>query len=252
MSSLGSNGKCATCALGQFCLPVGMSAEDTARLDTLARDRRRLTKGALLFEQGAPLSAVYAVRLGTLKTQCALSDGREQVTGFHLPGEIIGLDALGSGKYCSSATALEDSEVCVLPVAELETLARQIPTLQAQLHRLMGREIGEGHLHFLSLGQMRAEERLANFLLHLSERYALRGYSASEFNLRMSREDLGSYLGMKVETVSRLFTRLMETGVLQVKQRHVKFIDMASVCALAGRAPIDIQPCPQTAPFEAD
>ena len=245
MSAPAFSNKCSTCALGQFCLPVGLSAEEATRLDALARDKNRLKKGAALFEQGMPISAVYAVRLGTLKTACALPDGRSQVTGFHLPGEIIGLDAVGGGAYPSSALALEDSEVCVIRVGELDSLARQLPTLQTQFHRLMSREIGQGHLHFLSLGSMRAEERLANFLLNLSDRYALRGYAATEFNLRMSREDIGSYLGMQIETVSRLFSRFVESGLLLVKQRHVKFIDVEGLRQLAGRAPISGAHCPQ-------
>ncbi|MEY3201698.1 MAG: hypothetical protein RIR70_1248 [Pseudomonadota bacterium] len=239
--------KCSTCALGQFCLPVGLNAEESLRLDALARDKLRLKKGEPLFEQGAVTSAVYAVRLGTLKTSAALADGRSQVTGFHLPGELIGLDAIGAGAYPSSALALEDSEVCVIRVTELDTLSRQLPGLQAQYHRLMSREISEGHLHFLSLGSMRAEERLANFLLNLSDRYALRGYAANEFNLRMSREDIGSYLGMQIETVSRLFSRFVDSGLLQVKQRHVKFIDIDGVRQLAGRAPITSHTCPHNA-----
>lgn len=244
MTLAGFSSKCSTCALGQFCLPVGLNAEEAARLDALARDKLRVKKGAPLFEQGTPISAVYAVRLGTLKTSCTLSDGRSQVTGFHLPGEIIGLDAVGSGAYLSSAVALEDSEVCVIRVGELESLSRQLPTLQSQFHRLMSREISEGHLHFLSLGSMRAEERLASFLLNLSDRYAVRGYAASEFNLRMSREDIGSYLGMQIETVSRLFSHFSESGLLQVKQRHVKFIDVEGLRQLAGRAPMPTHACP--------
>jgi len=227
--------KCSTCALGQFCLPVGLNAEESARLDALARDNIRVKKGDMLFEQGGAVGAVYAVRLGTLKTTAALADGRAQVTGFHLPGELIGLDAIAAGRYASTSVALEDSEVCVIRTHELDSLSRQLPGLQAQYHRLMSREISEGHLHFLSLGSMRAEERLANFLLNLSERYALRGYAANEFNLRMSREDIGSYLGMQIETVSRLFSRFADSGLVQVKQRHVKFIDTEGLHQLAGR-----------------
>lgn len=242
-----ASGKCSTCALGQFCLPVGLSAEDVTRLDALAREKVRVRKGETLYQQDERLGAVYAVRLGTFKTQSALHDGRVQVTSFILPGEILGLDGIGEMKFPATAIALEDSEVCLIRFAELEALARQLPSLQAQFHRIMSREMINDRRHFLALGSMRAEERLADFLLDLSSRLALRGYSASEFHLRMSREDIGSFLGMQIETVSRLFSRFVDSGLLQVKARHVKIIDQDALRELAGREPEALAPaqhCP--------
>jgi CRP/FNR family transcriptional regulator len=230
-----ASNKCSTCLLGSFCLPVGLSIEDVAKVDTLVTERLRLKKGETLYRQGDASSAVYGLRFGTLKTHITLSDGREQITGFHLPGEIVGLDGIGDLHQQSTAMALEDSEACIIPMADLESLARSLPSLQQQFHRILSREISQDHSHLLSLGSMRAEERLANFLLNLAERYSLRGYSGQEFNLRMSREDIGSYLGMQIETVSRLFSRFTEAGVLQIKLRNVKLLDVTALNEIAGQ-----------------
>jgi CRP/FNR family transcriptional regulator len=232
-----ASNKCSTCLLGSFCLPVGLSVEDVAKVDTLVAERLRLKKGETLYRHGDALGAVYGVRTGTLKTQIALPDGREQITGFHLPGEIIGLDGIGDLRQQSTAIALEDSEVCVIPIADLESMARSLPSLQQQFHRILSREISQDHNHLLSLGSMRSEERLANFILNLAERYSLRGYSNQEFNLRMNREDIGSYLGMQIETVSRLFSRFTEAGILQINLRHVKLLDVAGLNEIAGHKP---------------
>jgi len=227
--------KCSTCVMGQFCLPVGIDAQDMSKVDNLIEDRIRLKKGEHIYQQGDKMNALYSVRFGTLKSENSLADGRAQVTGFHLPGEILALDSIEQSIHVSNAVALEDSEVCMIRLDELENLSRQVPSLQAQFHKILSREISQDHQHLLALGSMRAEERLANFLLNLSDRLALRGYSANEFNLKMSREDIGSYLGVQLETVSRLFSRFAETGMIQIKQRHVKLIDIAALEQLAGR-----------------
>jgi CRP/FNR family transcriptional regulator len=236
--------KCSTCVLGKFCLPLGLNAEDADQIDTIITERVRLKKGETLYRQNDPLNAVYGVRVGTLKTLVVFQDGREQVTGFHLPGEILGLGGIGEHHHHANACALEDSEVCVIQLSQLEDLARQLPSLQHQLHRIMSKEINQYRLHLLALGSMRAEERLANFLLNLSSRFAARGYSASEFNLRMSREEIGSYLGMQIETVSRLLSRFTEGGLLQIKLRNIRIIDMDGLARIAGHtAPAEaIQP----------
>ena len=200
-----SANKCSTCVLGQFCLPVGLNPEDISKIDSLVTERVRLKKGDSLYRQGDTLNAVYGIKFGTLKTEYALPDGREQITGFHLPGEMLGLDGIGNNQYQSNAIALEDSEACVVRFNEFESLARQIPSLQQQFHRILSRELTQDQRHLLSLGSLRAEERLASFLLNFSDRLAARGYSPSEYHLRMSREEIGSYLGIQLETVSRLF-----------------------------------------------
>lgn len=226
--------RCSTCALSQICLPVGIAAEDAAKMDALVSERVRIPRGKLLYRQGDPLTTVYGVRFGTLKTVLTLQDGRSQITGFHLPGEIVGLDGLGKMAHVSDAIALEDSEACVLRFDELQELARELPSLQIQIMRLMSNEISRDHDMLVMLGAMRAEERLAAFLLNLSQRMSTRGYSATEFLLRMSREEIGSYLGLKLETVSRLFSRFAESGFIQVKQRQVKLVDMDALRQLVG------------------
>jgi CRP/FNR family transcriptional regulator len=215
-------------------LPVGISASDIAKIDTLVKDRVHLQKGEALYRYGDPLNAVFSVRFGTLKTEYGLEDGRQQVIGFHLPGEILGLDGIGDGHYQSEAIALEESEVCIIRYAAFEDLARQIPVLQQQFHRILSRELTQDQRHLLSLGSLRAEERLAAFLLNLSQRLAARGYQDNEFDLRMSRVEIGSYLGIQIETVSRMLSRFAESGLIQIKQRHIKLIDMDGLYELAG------------------
>ena len=226
--------RCSTCGLRQFCLPVGMAAEDAGRMDELVQQRVRLARGESLFRFEDGLDAVYGIRFGTLKTYLELADGRQQITGFHLPGEIVGLDGLGRNSHASTAIALEDSEVCVIPVRDLSSLANHLPSLQRQLMRLMSREIEQYQQMLLSLGTMRAEERLAVFLVSLSERLAARGYSSSAFVLRMSREEIGNFLGLTLETVSRLFSRFAKSGVLRIQQKQVEIVDMAALRRLAG------------------
>jgi CRP/FNR family transcriptional regulator len=232
-SSDAPSSKCSVCVLGQFCLPVGISSNDIAKIDTLVKERVHLQKGECLYRHGDPLSAVYSIRFGTLKTEYGLEDGRQQVIGFHLPGEILGLDGIGEGSYQSEAIALEESEVCIIRYEAFEDLARQIPVLQKQFHRILSREITQDQRHLLSLGSLRAEERLAAFLLNLSQRLAARGYQNNEFDLRMSRVEIGSYLGIQIETVSRMLSRFAESGLIQIKQRHIKLIDMDGLYELA-------------------
>ncbi len=226
--------KCSTCVLGQFCLPLGLSANEVTQVDTLVKDRVHLHKGDTLYRHGEPLNAIFSVRFGTLKTEHSLLDGRAQIIGFHMPGEILGLDGIGEHQYQANAIALEDSEVCIIRFSEFETLASQIPSLQHQFHRILSRELTQDQRHLLSLGTLRAEERLAGFLINLSQRYAARGYEFTEFDLKMSREDIGSYLGIQIETVSRMLSRFTESGLLQIKQRHVKLIDIEGLYQLAG------------------
>lgn len=233
-SSDAPSSKCSVCVLGQFCLPVGISASDIAKIDTLVKDRVHLQKGEALYRYGDPLNAVFSVRFGTLKTEYGLEDGRQQVIGFHLPGDILGLDGIGDGHYQSEAIALEESEVCIIRYAAFEDLARQIPVLQQQFHRILSRELTQDQRHLLSLGSLRAEERLAAFLLNLSQRLAARGYQDNQFDLRMSRVEIGSYLGIQIETVSRMLSRFAESGLIQIKQRHIKLIDMDGLYELAG------------------
>ena len=220
---------CASCNLRELCLPGALCAEDLARAENLVYARRRVKRGEPLFKSGAEFSAVYAIRSGFFKSSVLDREGREQVTGFFMGGELIGLDGLGSGSYHDTAVALEDAEVCVLPYALIEKLSHEVPALQRHLHAVLAREIVRDHGVMLLLGSMRAEERLATFLINLSKRFVRRGYSACEFHLRMTREELGSYLGLKLETVSRLFSQFQSERLIDVQQKHVRILDIAGL-----------------------
>jgi CRP/FNR family transcriptional regulator len=216
----------------ELCLPLGMSPEEVDRLDELVSTRRKVKRGESVFHSGEPFSALYAVRVGFFKTRLTSADGRDQVTGFFMGGELLGMDGIGTEKHTCTATALEDSDVCVIPFARLEDLSRDFEPLQRHFHKMMSREIVRDQSIMLLLGSMRAEERLAAFLLNLSQRLTSRGYSPSEFVLRMTREEIGSYLGMKLETVSRLFSRFQEDGLISVQQKNVHIVEIAGLRAL--------------------
>jgi CRP/FNR family transcriptional regulator len=226
---------CVTCSMRTLCLPLGLSEGDLGELEALLGNRTKLKKGDALFHNGAPFTALYAVKLGSLKTTVLSDDGREQVAGYHMAGDLLGLDGMGEDRHGCEAIALEDSELCVLPFSRIEELARHVPALQHNLHKFLSREIERDHRVMLLLGSMRAEERLAAFLLNLSERYRARGYSSTEFVLRMTREEIGSYLGLKLETVSRLFSKFQEEGLVMVAGRSVKIIDMPVLKQLVGQ-----------------
>jgi len=219
---------CSSCNLREMCLPAGLCAEDLERIENLVYARRRLKRGEPLFKAGGEFSAVYAIRSGFFKTSLLDHDGREQVTGFFMGGELLGLDGIG-GSHNGTAVALEDSEVCVLPYALVEGMAHEIPQLARQLHAVLAREITRDQGVMMLLGSMRAEERLATFLLNLSKRFVRRGYSSTDFHLRMTREELGSYLGLKLETVSRLFSAFQKDSLIEVQQKHVRIRDIAGL-----------------------
>ena len=217
---------CSACNLRDLCLPGGMASQDLKVLDGLTLGRRKVKMGDTLFREGQDFQHIYAVRSGTFKSTLTLADGREQVSGFYMAGELLGLDGVAHGHHASHAQALEDTEVCLIPYAQLTQLAAQGGGLQQVVGRLMSREILREHSLMMLLGSMNAEERLAAFLLNLSQRLAARGYSATEFHMRMSRAEIGSYLGMKLETVSRSFSAFQQQGLLEVDKRHVRIVDL--------------------------
>jgi len=200
-------------------------AEDLERVADIVYTRRRVKRGEILFRTGDESRCLYAIRSGFFKTSL-IDDGREQVTGFFMAGELLGMEGFGGGGYKDSAIALEDSDVCMMPYALIEKIAREVPSLQWRLHAMLAREIVRGHGVMLLLGSMSAEQRLAAFLLNLSRRYLRRGYSGSRFLLRMTREEIGSYLGLKIETVSRLFSAFHQDGLLDVQYRQVSIVDI--------------------------
>ena len=207
---------CSTCSLRELCLPVGLMPNEFEQLDAVIRQSRRLKKGEYLFRAGEPFSSLYAIRTGFFKTTVASQDGRDQVTGFFMSGELIGMDGICSHVHSCDAVALEDSEVCELPFAHMENLGQRIPSLQTHFFRLMSREIVRDQGVMLLLGNMRAEERLAAFLLNLSNRLYSRGFAANDFILRMSREEIGSYFWLKLETVSRTLSKFHHVGLILV------------------------------------
>mgnify|MGYP000931677539 FL=1 len=218
---------CSSCNLRELCLPMGLNADEMVKLDRVISTRKRIKRGQALFNVGDKFTSLYAVRSGFFKTCVTTADGRDQVTGFQMTGEIIGMDGIVSDHHSCDAVALEDAEVCIMPFDQVEELSREFTTLQHHVHKILSREIVRDHSVMLLLGSMRAEERLAAFLLNLVQRLHARGFSQSEFVLRMTREEIGSYLGMKLETVSRTFSKFVEDGIIEVKQRyvHIKNVD---------------------------
>lgn len=223
---------CSNCNLRELCLPLGLNEAELERLDEMVSTRRRLKRGDHLYRSGSDFDAIYAIRSGFFKTDVLLEDGREQVTGFQMAGELLGLDGISTEHHTCNAIALEDSEVCAIPFSHLESLSREIQTLQRHFHKVMSREIVRDHGVMMLLGTMRAEERLAAFLLNLSQRFTARGFSPADFYLRMTREEIGSYLGLKLETVSRAFSRFQEEGYIAVQQKHIRILNVAGLKAL--------------------
>ena len=223
---------CSRCSLRELCMPVDVTAADMERLDTLVTTRQRVKKGEALYSRGERFSGLYAIRSGFFKTRITTHDGREQVTGFQMAGEIMGLDGIVSDEHTCDALALEDAEVCEMPYDRIESLSHEVPALQTQEHKIMSREIVREHGVMLLLGSMRAEERVASFLLNLLQRLHARGFSEAELVLRMTREEIGSYLGLTLETVSRTFSRFAEDGLIEVKHRQVRIVDGAGLHAI--------------------
>ena len=216
---------CSNCNLRELCMPLGLNAAELLRIVEVVSQRKKIAKGESLFRNGDKFNALYAIRTGFFKTCVSSEDGRDQVTGFQMAGEIMGLDGIVSDHHTCDAIALEDAEVCVMPFEHIEELSREINALQHHVHKIMSREIVREHGVMLLLGSMRAEERLAAFLLNLVQRLHARGFSQSELVLRMTREEIGSYLGLKLETVSRTFSKFAEEGIVEVKQRHVRILN---------------------------
>ena len=217
---------CASCNLREICLPAGLSRDELEYIDRhLVVGRRKVASGEALFRAGDRLDAVFAVWTGFFKTVIASKQGREQVTGFQMGGELLGLGGIETGIHEVNAIALEDSQVCVIPQVELERLGREVPSLQRQFHRIMSHEIATDHGVMLMLGGMFAEERVAAFLLNLTHRLQARGFSGSSMLLRMSRQEIGGYLGLKLETVSRTLSKFQANGLILVHQRQIRIAD---------------------------
>lgn len=212
-------------------MPAGLDARELERIDELITVRRKLRRGEPLFRIGEDFESLFAIRTGFFKTRVTAADGRDQITGFQMAGDIIGLDGIVGDKHTCDAVALEDAEVCVMPFDRVSELSREVGSLQRHLHRVMSREIVREHGVMLLLGTMQAEERVAVFLLNLAQRLRSRGFSGSELVLRMTREEIGNYLGLKLETVSRALSAFSQQGLLSVRHRHVRILDAEALRA---------------------
>jgi len=229
-----SQAHCKDCSLSSLCLPLSLSLDDVNALDDIVKRGRPLRKGEFLFRQGDNFNSIFAIRSGTLKTFSLTDIGEEQITGFHLPSELIGMSGMDMDIYPVTAQALETTSICEIPFERLDELSVHLPQLRRQFMRLMSREIRDDQQMMLLLSKKNADERIATFLINLSARFRARGYSANHFRLAMSRNEVGNYLGLAVETVSRVFTRFQQNGLIQAEGKDIRILDSLELCALAG------------------
>ena len=225
---------CKSCNLHDLCLPLGLDLDDIDALDDIIKRRKPLQKGEYLFQNGNEFNAIYAVRSGSIKTYTESEQGDEQITGLYLPGELLGLDAIHSHMHPCSAIALETTSLCEIPFEILEDLSEKVPTLNHQLFRIMSKEIASDQTLLMLMAQKNAEERLAAFLVNLSSRLKQRNFSETEFFLSMSRKDIGNYLGLTIETISRTFSRFQNDGLLTTQRKYVNILKLDSLKAIAG------------------
>ncbi|MBE9399683.1 fumarate/nitrate reduction transcriptional regulator Fnr [Pontibacterium sp. N1Y112] len=228
---------CQTCSLSSLCLPVSLDMTEMERLDNIIEKSRPLKKGEHLFHQGEPFTSVYALRAGTIKAYTITNEGEEQITGFFFPGELVGLGGFDENRYPVSAKILETTTVCEIPFERLDDLSGQMPELRRQILRTMSKEIRDEQQMMLLLSKKNAEQRVATFLVKLSLRFKARGYSASAFRLSMSRNEIGNYLGLAVETVSRIFTRFQKSELIRVDGKEVELLDLDELYSLSGECP---------------
>jgi len=231
------NAACSKCSLSETCMPEGFSPEGMQKLSEIVAIRLHLRRGHSLFNAGDPFRALYVIRNGFFKTSLTEDDGREQILGFQMAGELLGLDGIVNESHSCKALALEDSVVCAIPYPDLEKLSKDYSALQHHMHQLMSSEIVRENGVLMLLGNMKAEERLATFLLNLSQRQHVRGFSQTELQLRMSREEIGMYLGLTLNTVSRVFSKLGATGSIDVKKRYVKILNPAHLKSICDKQP---------------
>lgn len=224
---------CSTCSMHQLCLPMGLGENDMDRLDQIIGRRRKVPRDGHLYRMNDPFTNLYAIRLGHFKTCQVNAGGEQQITGFQMTGELLGMDAISTDRHHCDAIALEDSEVCEIPFQRLEELFGTMPTLLRHFHRMMSQEITREQSVMLLLGNMRAEQRFAAFLVNLASRYTTRGYSSTCFQLRMSREDIGNYLGLTIESISRLLSKFKKQELLKVNNRQIELLDLPTLKAMA-------------------
>lgn len=227
---------CNDCNLSELCLPRGLHLDELTLLDRIIKRSTPLHRGEYLFHAGDPLGSIFAVRSGAIKLYALSNSGEEQILGFFLPGELVGLDAINAERHKGFAVALETSSYCAIPFPRLEEICRQLPGLAHQFLKLMSREISHENRLLLSLASRSAEERIASFLLNLSGRYRSLGYSAQEFRLPMPRKDIGLFLGLTIETVSRIFSRLQREKVIVADRRFIRITNPAELDRICANA----------------
>ncbi|MGQ9427543.1 fumarate/nitrate reduction transcriptional regulator Fnr [Gilvimarinus sp. F26214L] len=220
---------CSQCRLASICLPISLHVEDVDKVDGIIQRGRPLQKGDYLYRARDTFHSVYAVRSGTVKTYTSTNDGKEQVTGFYLPGEILGLDGVARSTHTNSAVALETSAICEIPFNKLDDLGSHIPNLHRHMYRLLGREIGTDQQLITLLSKSSADERVATLLLSISSRNGRRNLSVTSFRLPMSRADLGNYLGLTVETVSRTLSRFQKQGLIRADKKEITITDIEAL-----------------------
>ncbi len=223
---------CSSCGLRHFCMPQGLSTHDTARLETVINTARMVKRGEVLFRPGDNFDALYAIRSGSMKTTLTSANGREQVMGLHLGGDTIGLEAFANGHQVCQAAALEDSSVCVIPQKQFERACRENASIQRRLSQIMSAELVRKSAQILILGTLRADERVATLLLDVSARLHRRGYANDEFNLRLTRHDMGSLLGITLETVSRTLSRFQANGLIETRGKLIQIRDFNRLLAV--------------------
>jgi len=224
--------QCGTCSLRELCLTMGLTDVDMDQLDQIVGRRRRIARDTALYRMNDPFVNLYAIRIGHFKTYQVNTSGVHHISGFRMTGELLGMEAISSERHQCDAVALEDSEVCEIPFSQLETLLAHEPTMLHHFHRMMSQQIAEDHTALLQLGNLRAEQRFAAFLLNLSTRYKDRGYSATSFQLRMSREEIASFLGLTNETISRLLSQFKKSGWVKANNREIELLDIPNLRAM--------------------
>ena len=220
---------CQSCSYNHLCLPVSLNKDELASLDDIIDRKKPLHKNDKLVSYGDDFHSLYAVRSGSFKSYISDKDGVDQIIGFHFPGDIIGFDALKDNKHGSYTQALETAMVCELPYDTLDQMSIKFPKLRQQIMRFMSAEIKHDHDLMMLLNKRSAEERLLHFLIELSQRFEERGFSAKQFNLSMTRNEIGSYLGLTVETISRLLTRFQKEELIKVNGKLISIIDFEGI-----------------------
>jgi CRP/FNR family transcriptional regulator len=228
---------CQDCSISELCIPYSLNETELDRLDTIIERKKPIQKGQEIFKAGEEMKCLYAIRSGTLKSYTITEQGDEQITAFHLAGDLVGFDGISSGTHPSFSQALETAMICEIPYDTLDNLSTTMPKLRQQILRLMSAEIVGDQNMILLLSKKNAEERLASFIHNLSTRYSARGFSSKEFRLSMTRGDIGNYLGLTVETISRLLGRFQKSGMIAVKGKYITVLDNIQLAELAAAAP---------------